>query len=244
MASDATSARFTASRMTGNTGPAGPVGRSHLATRVQQSGNSRSLDVPTRILSAASRLLVDSGFGALTQPRVSRAAGVSQSHLTYYFPRRADLILAVARHALAETIREVRASAEERPQQRFAHTVEALARRVSDQRVVRLMVGLVVASESDRGIKGSLAAFIATVRDMLRELLQEIGIDADAHTVAGIHSLAVGLAVLNLARDTKASRAEVNAILKFALPRIAGAPRGASLPAGTARPKSRRRHGS
>ena len=32
-------------------------------------------------------LLHEQGLAALTQPRIAKAAGVSQSHLTYYFPK-------------------------------------------------------------------------------------------------------------------------------------------------------------
>ena len=48
-----------------------------------------------RILDAAIRIARKSGIKALTQPRVAAAAGVRQSHLTYYFPRKADLLAAV-----------------------------------------------------------------------------------------------------------------------------------------------------
>jgi AcrR family transcriptional regulator len=48
-----------------------------------------------RILDAAIRIARKSGIKALTQPRVAAAAGVRQSHLTYYFPRKADLLACV-----------------------------------------------------------------------------------------------------------------------------------------------------
>src|SRR5919201_1598046 len=58
------------------------------------------MDVPERILQAALALLAQSGAHELTQPRVARAAGVRQSHLTYYFPTRADLLQAVAHYSI------------------------------------------------------------------------------------------------------------------------------------------------
>ena len=57
-------------------------------------------DVKTRILQAALGVLAEHGAAELTQPKVARAAGVRQSHLTYYFPTRADLLLAVAEHSV------------------------------------------------------------------------------------------------------------------------------------------------
>ncbi|CAB3773959.1 MULTISPECIES: TetR/AcrR family transcriptional regulator [Burkholderia] len=59
--------------------------------------------IRTRLLDAAFELIRTQGVQALTQPRVAKLAGVRQSHLTYYFPRRADLFFALfeASHARA-----------------------------------------------------------------------------------------------------------------------------------------------
>jgi AcrR family transcriptional regulator len=48
-----------------------------------------------RILDVALRIARKKGIKTLTQPRVAKEAGVRQSHLTYYFPRKADLLAAV-----------------------------------------------------------------------------------------------------------------------------------------------------
>ena len=55
------------------------------------------MDVRSRILEAALGLLAENGAHELTQPKVARAAGVRQSHLTYYFPTRGELLQEVAR---------------------------------------------------------------------------------------------------------------------------------------------------
>jgi AcrR family transcriptional regulator len=55
------------------------------------------MDVRERLLEAALRLLAESGAHELTQPKVAKAAGVRQSHLTYYFPTRGELLQEVAR---------------------------------------------------------------------------------------------------------------------------------------------------
>jgi AcrR family transcriptional regulator len=180
-----------------------------------------SADVRARILAAACALLAHEGVTALTQPKVSRAAGVSQSHLTYYFPKRADLRLAVARQALEDTVAQIHAAASGSRAGRIARGVGALQSRLADQRIVRLMVGLIVASETDRALKRSLATFVDSIRAMLRGALQDMGLATDRRTVAAVHAMAVGLAVLNLARDTAASRREVGEVMGAALPRLA-----------------------
>jgi len=60
-----------------------------------------------RILDAALAIFHEQGAKALTQPRTAAAAGVRQSHLTYYFPKKADLLAAVLRET------HVRAAARE-----------------------------------------------------------------------------------------------------------------------------------
>src|SRR5512139_1259618 len=178
-------------------------------------------DVRARILTAACALLAREGVTALTQPKVSRAAGVSQSHLTYYFPKRADLRLAVARQALEETVAQIHAAAPGSRASRIARGVGALQSRLADQRIGRLMVGLIVASETDRDLKRSLGTFVDSIRAKLRGALQDMGLATDRRTVAAVHAMAVGLAVLNLARDTAASRREVGEVMGAALPRLA-----------------------
>jgi AcrR family transcriptional regulator len=48
-----------------------------------------------RILNAAIQIATKNGIKSLTQPRVAKQAGVTQSLLTYYFPRKTDLLTAV-----------------------------------------------------------------------------------------------------------------------------------------------------
>src|ERR671919_440811 len=55
--------------------------------------------VRERLLTAAIELIREHGPAGLTQPRVAKAAGISQSHLTYYFPTRAALLAAVLERA-------------------------------------------------------------------------------------------------------------------------------------------------
>ena len=48
-----------------------------------------------RILDAALEIIRTEGLKRLTQPKVAAAAGIRQSHLTYYFPKKVDLIVAL-----------------------------------------------------------------------------------------------------------------------------------------------------
>ena len=53
-------------------------------------------DIRERILAAAMAVLQEDGIQGLSQVQVARRAKVRQSHLTYYFAKRHDLIEAVA----------------------------------------------------------------------------------------------------------------------------------------------------
>jgi AcrR family transcriptional regulator len=190
----------------------------------------RHMDVRTRILESALALLAESGVTELTQPKVSRGAGVSQSHLTYYFPTRADLLLAVARHAIEEVMTRLheavargesgRGGAGESAERGAGVLVAAL----TDKRNIRVMLGLVVASDEDRKIKASLRQFVKDVRAVLAQELRAMGANVGDEAVAALHATAVGLAVLNLARDNAASRREVDTVIRTLLAGMVSVP--------------------
>jgi AcrR family transcriptional regulator len=195
-------------------------------------GAERRMDVRTRILASALALLAESGVTELTQPKVSRGAGVSQSHLTYYFPTRADLLLAVARHAIEQVMTQLYEAVARGESGRGGPSVGASAERgagvlvaaLTDKRNIRVMLGLVVASDEDRKIKASLRQFVKDVRAVLARELRAMGAKVDDEAIAALHATAVGLAVLNLARDNEASRREVETVIRALLTGMVGAP--------------------
>jgi len=180
------------------------------------------MDVRTRILESALTLLSESGVTELTQPKVSRGAGITQSHLTYYFPTRADLLLAVARHAVGQVMTRLHdAVARGGSAERGAGV---LVSALTDKRNIRVMLGLVVASDGDRKIKASLRQLVKDVRAVLGRELRAMGAQVDDEAIAALHATAVGLAVLNLARDNEESRRDVETVIRSSLGRLVDAP--------------------
>ena len=172
------------------------------------------MDVRTRILEAALRLLGEGGAQQITQPRVSREAGVRQSHLTYYFPTVTDLMQAVARHSFQSLAKELDgANARERP----GPLAEVIAKATRDKRRVRLMLGLVQSADRDATLKPGMRRFIGELRAGLTPLLRSAGLEATPQDIAFLHSVVVGCAVLQLARDGSAARAEARAVLEKAI---------------------------
>jgi len=167
------------------------------------------VDVRERILEAALGLLSQRGAQELTQPRVAKAAGVRQSHLTYYFPTRADLLQAVAHYSIEKLLGQL---AQARP---GALPLE-MASAAADKRRARVMLGLVAAADREAKIKQRLRKFIADIRKPMAAMLAAGGLSADQRSVAFFHSVVIGCAVLQLARDNAQAHSEAREVLKLA----------------------------
>jgi AcrR family transcriptional regulator len=155
--------------------------------------------VRTRILDAALGLLA--AGGELTQPRVARAAGVRQSHLTYYFPTVTDLMQAVARHSFESLGRQLGGKG-----------AAGIAAATLDKRRVRLMLSLVLAADRDASLKPRMRAFIREIRGRMAPLL-----DVRGQELAFLHTVVVGAAVLQLARDDAEARREARDVIGRAM---------------------------
>jgi AcrR family transcriptional regulator len=172
------------------------------------------MDVRSRILDAALGMLAEGGAHELTQPRVAKAAGVRQSHLTYYFPTRGELLQEVARHSIEKLAGQL---AHGKP----GALPEAIATGAADKRRSRVMLGLVMAADRDPKIKRRMRAFVRELRARMAPVLEAGGLDVAPENVAFFHSTIIGCAVLQLARDNAEARAEARMVLKKAAACIA-----------------------
>lgn len=167
------------------------------------------MHVRERILEAALKLLAESGAHELTQPRVARAAGVRQSHLTYYFPTRGDLLQEVARYSIEKLAGQLEHA-------KPGALPEGIAAGAADKRRARIMLGLVAASDREPKIKQRMRKFVNELRGRMTPVLAMGGMKTDPESIAFFHSCVVGCAVLQLARDNPEARAEAKAVLKKA----------------------------
>ena len=177
------------------------------------------MDVRSKILQAALRLVFDAGVAALTQPRIAQAAGVRQSHLTYYFPTRAVLLEGVVQHMMEGVIQGMKMVAHAHAGKGADALAKAMGEAVADPRRARVMLALVVASDEEPGIKVWLRAFIRQLRERIGQVLTEAGLDASR--VAQFHTMLVGAAILNVARDDASSRREARKSVRTALELLA-----------------------
>ncbi|MBU1424045.1 MAG: TetR/AcrR family transcriptional regulator [Gammaproteobacteria bacterium] len=165
------------------------------------------MGVKEDILIAGSSLLREKGVAALTQPQIAQAAKIKQSHLTYYFPKRADLLLAIAEFTIFGAMDNVALQLQKKPQGKTL--ADAVSKIMIDGLPPRVFLGLIVAADNDPDIRKLLRRLIRHVRTAMRHLLQEAGIAADEESARLFHATIIGLAVMHQARLNKESANEV-----------------------------------
>lgn len=175
-----------------------------------------------RIVAAALAVLQSEGWSALTQPRVALAAGLRQSHLTYYFPTRRDLVTAVSREVARRLVAGFERLAAEAPADPRGFG-ESFARLCSPEQT-RLLLTLVLAADAEPAIRRIFRALTKDVRARLAEIIGRMGARPGGDAVALMHALCIGLAVLELARAEPAARRELTTTTALAVSRlVAGA---------------------
>jgi AcrR family transcriptional regulator len=166
------------------------------------------LNVKDSILAAGVTLLKEKGIAALTQPQVAKAAGIKQSHLTYYFPTRTDLLLAIAELTISTAMSDIAARLAEKPER--ATLAATLAEIMITGLPPRVVIGLIVAADAEPEIRQPLRELISHVRAHVQTLLAKAGLAASADTALLFHATVVGLAVMHQARMNPESVREVN----------------------------------
>jgi AcrR family transcriptional regulator len=132
-----------------------------------------------RILAAAMTILREDGIQGLSQVQVARRAKVRQSHLTYYFAKRHDLIEAVAIRFLegvAHGLDETGAAVDATP------LLARLAAVIVEPRHMRMFTGVIVEADGDPKVRAILVRITLRIQAMLAA---QLGGD-DATERAGI----------------------------------------------------------
>jgi AcrR family transcriptional regulator len=173
------------------------------------------MDARTKILEAALGLLAKGGAQELTQPRIAKAAGVRQSHLTYYFPTIHELLQAVAKYTLEAMVAEMQVQQD--PGQRPPTLLDAAIATAADKRRMRMVLGLVTTVDRESKMKPQMRAFLKEIRQGLTRLAQAGGLEGTTDQVAFLHAVVVGQGILQLARDNQEAREEARRILRMAV---------------------------
>lgn len=127
--------------------------------------------VRERILKAAMRILRKEGISELSQVSVSRKAGVRQSHLTYYFPKRQDLISAVAERVVGELVSTARETLSGSEEKDIFTIFKQLSLSISRQEHMRMLTGAIVEADRDPEVKAIVLRETKRMREALADLL-------------------------------------------------------------------------
>lgn len=128
----------------------------------------------------------EDGVKKLTQPKIARAAGVRQSHLTYYFPKKADLIIALLEGHIDHASARLDALAKDGESPEISSAMDTL---VSDRRRMRFFLGLIIEADGDPKLRGMVdlhvQQFHALVAHHFGRLADDPDVEAFLNTLRG-----------------------------------------------------------
>src|ERR1700744_4792321 len=166
------------------------------------------------ILEVGLALLREQGLAGLTQPRVAARVGLRQSHLTYYYPTRSDLLAAVARVAMEGLIGAVRAlfsgisSAEQ--------GTDRIASLLLRHETSRVLAALSQAADQEPAVRAVFNELLGGLVAEIGGLLGKLKLPSNETSIDLMHALIVGLPVIDLATARRNGKAHAKAALELA----------------------------
>lgn len=175
-----------------------------------------------QIIEAGIAVLRESGYAGFTQPRVAARLALRQSHLTYYFPTRADLLAAVARAAVDAQLAAVD-TAMRAPVDSVTAAIATLTTRHENTRV---LMALAQAADQEPQLRALFRELADGVVVRAGSFLKRVNPDASETDARLLHALSVGLAVIELATGRADSKRRAVDVLDMTMTTIAkGRPR-------------------
>jgi AcrR family transcriptional regulator len=173
-----------------------------------------------KILEAGLALLREHGLAGLTQPRVADRTGLRQSHLTYYYPTRADLVAAVTRVGMEAQLSAVRSlfksisSAEQ-----GADRIAAVIVRHENTRV---LAALNQAADQEPAVRAVFNELLSGFITEIGVLLEKLELAPTEASIDLLHAIFVGLSVIDLATARRNGKARAKAVLNLAFHMLPG----------------------
>jgi AcrR family transcriptional regulator len=153
-------------------------------------------DKRAAIVEAGLDVIREQGFSAFTQIRVASRVGMRQSHLTYYFPTRNDLLAAVARAAISRQL----AMLDDLLDAGATGDVAALVGRMAwKHENTRVMMALAQAADEEPRVRKLFQELADGIFGRMGKLLSNLGAEPTDESRRLLHALSVGLAVVDLA---------------------------------------------
>ena len=154
-------------------------------------------DVRAKVLQAAVRLVHERGLQAVTQARVAESAGLRQSHVTYYFPARIDLLKAIVQEHVSSLLDGVHSSGAISLAKFRATMIE----RLKSRDMPRMVLALLLAADEDPALRAWLRTFDRDFRERLLHICQANGLDPAAADIDDFHCTVIGAAMLGMHDD-------------------------------------------
>ena len=173
-----------------------------------------------KILDAGLTILREQGLAGLTQPRVAAKTGLRQSHLTYYYPTRADLLTAVTRAAIEAQLAGARSLTEDivSAKQAAAKMATVVARREN----TRVLAALNQAADQEPTVRALFNELLDGFIAELGTLLEKLKLSPTETRIDLLHALFVGLSIIELATRRKNGGVRAKAALSLAFDLLSG----------------------
>jgi AcrR family transcriptional regulator len=157
-------------------------------------------DLRQDIINASLAVLRESGYSGFTQPKVAAEVGLRQSHLTYYFPTRVDLLVGVARVAIDRQLAAVDGVVGASSVRDAAKTIANVVVRHENTRVI---MALVQAADQEPALRELFRELADGIILRAGKLLGNLNIEPTDEHCYQLHSMSVGMAVVDLATARK-----------------------------------------
>jgi AcrR family transcriptional regulator len=177
-------------------------------------------DLRKTILEAGIALLREHGLSSLTQPKIAAKTGLRQSHLTYYYPTRVDLLTAVTRVAIDAQLAGVRSLVKGASSAR--KTASTMAAFTVLHENTRVLAALNQAADQEPAVRTLFNELLGGFTAELKTLLEKLGLPADEPCVDLVHALLVGLSIIDLATARRKGKARAEAVLNLAFAQLSG----------------------
>ena len=173
-----------------------------------------------KILDAGLTILREQGLAGLTQPRIAAMTGLRQSHLTYYYPTRADLLTAVTRAAIEAQLAGARSLTKGivSAKQAAAKIATVAARREN----TRVLAALNQAADQEPTVRALFTELLDGFIAELGALLEKLKLSPTEARIDLLHALFIGLSIIDLATRRKNGRARAKAALSLTFDLLSG----------------------
>ena len=188
----------------------------------QDNDFASARSVRQRIVDAALELAQTVGVQGMSQARVAAAAGVRQSHLTYYFPTRADLIKATV-YGIRDQMLDATKSALQmhEPSMEPLETLRQFClREVCDLPKARLLLSLMVVVEEESSLHPWIDEFHLESLAHWQAIYHALGINASEEDVELFHTTFVGATLLGAQTGSEAALKRAVRVIEMAFDRL------------------------